>query len=94
MTEFSEAYVDSFFDGNTVFLECGHTLYPYISAFELLKFRTDDEIIGCISLMGNNMCSYFLAIGEKRLYFSSVHYKFIGNIKIEERILLNATNNS
>ena len=94
MTEFSEAYVDSFFDGNTVILGCGDTLYPYISGFELLKFRTDDEIIGSISLMGNNMCSYFLAIGEKCTHFSSVHYKLIGNIKIEEGILLNARNNS
>ena len=40
------------------------------------------------------MPPYALAIGEKYTYFISTHYKLIENHKIEERTLLNATNNS
>ena len=42
--------------------------------------------------MGNNMVPYTFAIGEKYTYFIPTLYKFIENDKIEERTLLNATN--
>ena len=44
--------------------------------------------------MGDNMTPYTFAVGEKYTYFISEHYKFIKNDKIEEGILLNATNNN
>ena len=44
--------------------------------------------------MGNNMIPYTFAVGEKYTYFLSSHHKYIENDKIEERSLLNATNNS
>ena len=44
--------------------------------------------------MGNNMCPYTIAIGEKYTYFISIHYKFIENDKFEEGALLNAANGS
>ena len=44
--------------------------------------------------MGNNMCPYTIAIGEKNTYFISIHYKFIENDKIEEGSFFSATNNS
>ena len=44
--------------------------------------------------MGNNMVPYAIMIGEKFTYFLHHRYKFIGNDKIEEGTLLNATNNN
>ena len=44
--------------------------------------------------MGNNMTPYAIMIGEKNTYFSYHRYKIIGNDKIEEGTLLNATNTS
>ena len=44
--------------------------------------------------MGNNMIIYAIILGEKYTYFLYNRYKFIENDKIEEGILLNATNNS
>ena len=44
--------------------------------------------------MGNNMIPYAIMIGERYTYFLYYRYKFIGNDKIEEGTLLNATNTS
>ena len=41
--------------------------------------------------MGKNMIPYTFAIGEKCTSFTSTHYKFIENDKIEEDMLLNST---
>ena len=47
-----------------------------------------------ISPIGNNIVPYAIVIGELYTYFLYNRYKFIENDKIEEGILLNATNNS
>ena len=94
MTEFSEAEDKVEFDGNTLLLQCENNEYVYISGLEFFKFKTDDKIIDYISLMGNNMTPYTFAVGEKFTSSLSSNYKFIENDKIEEGILLNATNNS
>ena len=44
--------------------------------------------------MGNNMIPYTFAVGEGYTYFISTLYRFIENDKIEEGMLLNASNNS
>ena len=44
--------------------------------------------------MGNNMCPFTIALGEKCTYFISNFYKILENEKIEEGTLLSATNNS
>ena len=44
--------------------------------------------------MGNNVIPYNFAVREKYTYFLSSRYKFIQNKKMEEGILLNATNDS
>ena len=94
MTEFFEVADKEEFDGNTLLLECENNEYVYISGLEIFKFKTDEKIIDYISLMGNNMIPYTLAVGEKYTYFLSSHYKFIENDRIEQGTLLNATNNS
>ena len=94
MTEFSGAYDNSTFDGNTVLLECEDNEYVYISGLETFKFKTDDKIIDYISLMGTNMVPHAIIIGEKYTYFLYNRYKFIENDKIDEGSLLNRTNSS
>ena len=94
MTEFSGAGDSSGFDGNSLLLECEDNEYVYIFGLEILKFETEDKIIDYISLMGNNMCPYTFAVGEKYTYFISTHYKFIENDKIEEGTLLYASDDS
>ena len=94
MTEFSEAEDKEEYNYNTLLLECEHNEYVNISGLEVLKFKTGDKIIDYISLIGNNMIPYTFAVGEKFTYFLSSHCKFIENDRIEQGILLNATNNS
>ena len=84
MTQFSGA-IDSFsLDGNTFLLECENDEYVYISGLEILKLKTDDKIIDCISLIGINMIPYTFAVGKKYTYFLSPHYKFIETIKLKQ----------
>ena len=62
--------------------------YVYISGLKIIEFETSDEVIDCISLMGNNMVPYAIILGEKYIYiyiyFLYHRYKFIENDKIEE----------
>ena len=95
MTEFSGAGDKIDFDGNTILLECEKNwTHIYNSGLEILKSKTDDKIINDISLMGNNMIPYTFAVADQYAYFLSSQHKFIGNAKIEEATLLNATNDS
>ena len=93
MAGFSGVNDSSDYDGNTLLLEFEDNEYVYNSGLEIFKFKTDDKIIDCISLMGNNMFPYTFAMGEKYTYFLCFHYKFIENDKIEEGTLLNSANN-
>ena len=92
MTVFSGAGDKIDFDGITLLLECEDNEYVYNSGLEIFKFKTDDKIIGNISLMGKNMITYAIIIGEKYTFFIAHHYKFFENDKIEEGTLLNSTN--
>ena len=95
MTEFSGAANNSsHFDGNTLLLEVEDRRYVYISGLEITEFETSDKVIDCISLMSNNMVPYASILGEKYTNFLYHRYKLIENDKIEEGILLNATNTS
>ena len=51
-------------------------------------------IVDYISLMRNNMCPYAIMVGEKYIQFIAHHYKFIENDKMNERTLINGTNNN
>ena len=94
MIDFSGAQDNTNFDGNTSLLECEDSKYLYVSGLEIFEFRTDDKILDSLSLMGNKMFPFTFAIGDKYTYFLSTHYNFIENDKIEEGMLLNASNNS
>ena len=94
MTKFSGGIDSSGFDGNTILLKCEYNEYVYISGLEIFIFKTDDKIIDYISLMGNNMCAYAIAIGGKNTYFINNHYKFMENDKIEKGTLLNTVSDS
>ena len=89
LTEISGALNNSNFDGSTILLECEDSKYVYISGLEIFEFRTDDNFLEYISLMGNNLITYTFAVGEKYTYFISTHYKFIEKDKIVEGTLLN-----
>ena len=65
MTQFSGANDSSGFDGSTFSLECENNEYVYISGLEVFKFKTDDEIIDYISLLGNNNNSIYFSSGGK-----------------------------
>ena len=68
MTQFSGASDSSSFDGNTFLLECENNEYVYTSGLEIFKFKTDDKIMGYISLIGNNMIPYTFAVGENYIF--------------------------
>ena len=84
------------FNGNTLLLECDNNEYIYIGGFEIVKFQIEqeDKIIAYISLMGNNMIPFVIAVGEKYTYFLYNRYRFIESDKIEEGTLFNTTDYS
>ena len=73
MSEFSGALNILNFDGNTILLECEDSKHLCTSGLEIFALRTDDKIIDCISLMGNNMIPYTFAVGEKYTCFIRTH---------------------
>ena len=74
-------------------MECDNNEYIYIGGFETVKFHIEEEdkIIDYISLMGNNMIPFVIAVGQKYTYFLCNRYRFIESDKIEEGTLLNRT---
>ena len=95
MTEFFGAADNSSdFDGNTLLLQCENNEYVYISGLDIFKYKTDDKFTDYISIIGNNMVPYAFILREKNTYFLHHRYKFIENDKIEEGLLLKATNNN
>ena len=69
MTVFSGARDKKVFDGNTILLkiseEIGKHKYVYIGGDIVCSFMTTDNIYEYISNMGNNLCPYSIATGEK-----------------------------
>ena len=97
MNEMSRACDVLDFDGHTTLVgsdDIGYIKHVFLSGFENIKFSTDDKVIHFISLMGNNMISIALVIGEENTCFTSNRYNFIENNQIEEGTLLNSTNDS
>ena len=97
LTEISGA-CDSFdFHGNTILVgsdDIGYNEYVFFSGFKIIKSSTEDKFIDFIFFMGNTMIPTAIAIREKYTYFICDRYKFIETIKMEERTLLNSTNDS
>ena len=83
MTELSAALDSVDFDGKTILLELDDIKHVYISGLDIFEFRTSNKIKDYISLIGNNMVPYVIAVGSRYTYFISQHYKFIENGKIE-----------
>ena len=95
MTESSGAAKNSSdYDGNTLLGKVEDRKYVYISGLEITEIKTNDKVIDCIHLMGNNMVPYAIILGENFTYFLYHRYKFIENDKIQEGTLLNTTNGS
>ena len=94
MTEISGAPNNPKFDGNTILLEYEYSKNIYISRLEIFEFMTSVKIIDYVSLMGNNMTRYVLAVGSRYTYLISTQYKVIVNVKIEEGAILNSSNDS
>ena len=64
MTEFSGAAdKSSDFNGITLLLQCENNKSLFISGLEVFNFKTDDEVIDHISLMGNIMVPYAIIVG-------------------------------
>ena len=82
------------FDETTLLLQCENNDYVKYSGLEIFKFKTDDKIIGYITLMRNNMVPYAILLGEKYTYFLHNRYEVIENAKIQGGTFLNATNKS
>ena len=74
------------FDGKTLLLECEDNEYIYTSGLEIFKFKTDDKNIDYISLMGNNMISYTIAVGKN--IHTSYHLitNYLKTIKLKEEL--------
>ena len=72
MTIFSGARDKEVFDGNTILLkigeESGKHKYVYIGGDMVCSFMTSANIYEYISNMGNNLCPYSVATGEKNYY--------------------------
>ena len=93
-TDFSGALDNSKFHGKTILLEFEDSKYIYISGLEIFEFMTSDNFVDYISLMGNSMAPYVLAVGSRYSYFISTQYKFIANDKNEESTLLISSDDS
>ena len=52
------------------------------------SFMTSDNIDEYISKMGNNLCPYSVATGEKNYYLSTPNFKFIKKDKIDYNTIL------
>ena len=53
------------YDGNTILVGCDRNDYILFSGFEIIKFKTEAEIIDFVSLMGYSMISKAIGTGEK-----------------------------
>ena len=73
MTEMSGARDRSVFDGNTILLriaeENNKHKFLYIGGDMLCSFLTNDRIYKYISIMGNNLAPYGIAISGENTYF-------------------------
>ena len=82
----------SVFDGITNLLKISEEndkhKYVYIGGDTLCCFMTSDNIYEFISKMGNNLCPYGVATGEKNYYLLTPNFKFIKKDKIDYDTIL------
>ena len=86
MTAVSGAFNKSFFDGNTILLKIGgeNNKHKYVyNGGMICTFLTNDRIYKYISNMGNNLCPYSVATGEKNYYLLAPNFNFIIKEKID-----------
>ena len=87
MTAVSGAFDKACFDGKTILLkvdiENGKNKYVYIGGDMVCSFMTSDNIYEYISNMGNNLCAYSVATGEKNYYLLTPNFIFIKKDKID-----------
>ena len=90
MTEFSGAEDKKLFNGNTVLLNTGKEnnkyKYVYIGGDQVCSFLTNDKIYKYISIMGNNLTPYSIAVGYENIYYLTPYFKYKKheNIDIED----------
>ena len=93
MAALSGAFDKKCFDGNTILLkvsiENGKHKYVCIGGDMVCSFMTSDNIYENISNMGNNLCAYSVAKGEKNYYLFAPKLKFIKKDKIDYNTILN-----
>ena len=92
MTLMSGALDKSVFDGNTILLKISEEndkhRYVYIGGDMICSFLTKDKNYKNISIMGNNLTSYSIPIGQENIHFLNPHFKFIKRQKIYDNELL------
>ena len=80
------------FDGNTIWLkiseENGKHIYVYIGGDMVCSFMTSDKIYEYISNMGNSLCPYSIATGEKNYYLLAPNFACIKKDKIDYDTIL------
>ena len=86
ITQFSEAFDSSDFDGITISLDCEDSEYAYISGLEFLKFKTDDKIIEYISLMGDNMVPHAFPVGTDILISYTIVINILKTTKLKKEL--------
>ena len=86
ITAMSGAFNKSVFDGNTILLKISEEnnkhRYVYIGGDMICSFLTNDKICKYISIMGNLLTPYSIAIGEENIHFLSPHFRFVEKEKI------------
>ena len=64
---------DDDIDVITIWVGSEDNEYVFISGFEIMKFSTEDKLIGFISYTGDNLVPYIIGIGEGFTFFKSNH---------------------
>ena len=93
MTMFSGAFDKKVLDEKTILLkineENGKHKYVYIGGDMVCSFMNIDNIYEYISTMGNNLCPYSVATGEKNYYLLAPNFIFNKKDKIDYNTILN-----
>ena len=91
-TALSGAFNKACFDGKTILLkvciENGKHKYVCIGGDMVCPFMTSDNIYEYISNMGNNLCPYGVATGEKNFHLLAPNFKFSKKDKIDYDAIL------
>ena len=88
MTEFSGAEDKELFNGNNILFGIGKEnkkhRYVYIGGDMVCSFLTNDRIYKYISIMGNELTPYSIAIGWENIYYLTPYFKFTKKENIDE----------